>query len=158
MKIILTETQKSDLEKRHKSEKNGKIRDRIKAILLNSEGWSQKNISQALRINESTVYEHLNEYRKNGKLEIESGGSISKLSEEESKELELHLEENTYASAKEIVAYVKEKYKISYTAQGIQAWLARQIFLTKNQKVFLLNLIKKNKKLLLRSMNQLKIH
>jgi len=134
MKIILTETQKLALELRHRREKNAKIRDRIKAILLHSEGWSHKNIAQALRINESTVYEHLNEYRENEKLELESGGSVSKLGEEESKELELHLEENTYPSTKEIVAYVKEKYKISYTLQGMQAWLARHGFSYKKLK------------------------
>ncbi len=125
MKTILTETQKSDLETRHRTERNGKIRDRIKAVLLHSEGWSQKDIAQALRINESTVYDHLNEYRENEKLEIQSGGSVSKLGEAQSKELELHLEENTYATAKEIVAYVKEKYGISYTPEGMHAWLAR---------------------------------
>jgi len=134
MKTILTEAQKSDLEIRHRTEKNGKIRDRIKAVLLHSEGWSQKDIAQALRIHDSTVWDHLNEYRENEKLEIRSGGSVSKLGEVESKELELHLEKNTYASTKEIVAYVKEKYKINYTLQGMQAWLARHEFSYKKPK------------------------
>ncbi len=134
MKTILTETQKSDLEKRHRSERDGKVRDRIKAVLLHSEGWTQEHIAQALRLHESTVWDHLNEYREKGKLEIESGGSKSKLGEAESKELKLHLEENTYATIKEIVAYVKEKYGISYTLQGIQAWLARHEFSYKKPK------------------------
>jgi len=56
------------------------------------------------------------------------------LGEVESKELELHLEKNTYASTKEIVAYVKEKYKINYTLQGMQAWLARHAFSYKKPK------------------------
>ena len=134
MKTILTETEKSDLELRHRREKNGKIRDRIKAVLLHSEGWSQKEIAQALRIKESTVSGHLNEYKESKKLEIHSGGSVSKLGEEESKELELHLEEKTYATSKEIVAYVKEKYKISYTEQGMQGWLERHGFSYKKPK------------------------
>ncbi len=134
MKTILTKTQKSDLEKRHRTERDGKVRDRIKAVLLYSEGWTQEHIAQALRIHESTVWDHLNEYRKNEKLEIESGGSVSKLGEAESKELEIHLEENTYASTKDIVAYVKEKYGITYTLQGMQAWLARHEFSYKKPK------------------------
>jgi transposase len=134
MKTILTETQKSDLETRHRTERNGKIRDRIKAVLLHSEGWRQKDIAQALRINESTVYDHLNEYRENKKLKIESGGSESKLGEIESKELDEYLKENTYATAKEIVVYVKEKYKVSYTPEGIHAWLARHEFSYKKPK------------------------
>jgi transposase len=134
MKTILTETQKSDLEIRHRTERNGKIRDRIKAVLLHSEGWRQKDIAQALRINESTVYDHLKEYRENKKLKIESGGSESKLGEIESKELDEYLKENTYATAKEIVVYVKEKYKVSYTPEGIHAWLARHGFSYKKPK------------------------
>lgn len=134
MKTILTETQKSDLEKRHRSERNAKVRDRIKAVLLHSEGWTQEHIAQALRIHESTVWDHLNEYREKEKLEIESGGSQSKLSEAKSKEFELHLKENTYATTKEIVAYVKKKYGISYTLQGMQAWLARHKFSYKKLK------------------------
>ena len=51
MKINLTPTQKTELEKQHKSERDGHIRDRIKAVLLCSEGWTQRQIAQALRIN-----------------------------------------------------------------------------------------------------------
>lgn len=134
MKTILTNTQKSDLEKRHKTERDGKVRDRIKAVLLHSEGWTQENIAQALRINPSTVWEHLNEYKNSEKLKIESGGSESKLGEAESKELQLHLEENTYATTKEIVAYVKAKYNITYTLQGMHAWLIRHEFSYKKPK------------------------
>lgn len=134
MKTILTDIQKSELERQHKKERDGKVRDRIKAVLLHSEGWSQKNIAQALRIDDSTVWTHLNDYRRDEKLKIESGGSESKLSEIESKELEQHLEENTYATAKEIVAYVKEKYGISYTPEGMHAWLARHDFTYKKPK------------------------
>lgn len=134
MKTILTNTQKSDLEKRHKTERDGKVRDRIKAVLLHSEGWTQENIAQALRINPSTVWEHLNEYKNSEKLKIESGGSESKLGEAESKELQLHLEENTYATTKEIVAYVQAKYNITYTLQGMHAWLIRHEFSYKKPK------------------------
>ena len=43
----------------HDSTRDGRVRDRIKAVLLASEGWSQTMISQALRIHESTVARHL---------------------------------------------------------------------------------------------------
>ena len=51
--------------------------DRIKAILLASEGWSQAMISQALRIHESTVARHLSDYVFSEKLQPENGGSHS---------------------------------------------------------------------------------
>ena len=62
MKIILTPQQKQQLEVMHDSTRDGRVRDRIKAVLLASEGWSQTMISQALRIHESTVARHLSDY------------------------------------------------------------------------------------------------
>lgn len=61
MKIILTPQHKLQLEQMHDSTRDGRVRDRIKAILLASEGWSQAMISQALRIHESTVARHLSD-------------------------------------------------------------------------------------------------
>lgn len=38
----LSEEQKKDLELRHRYEDDGRIHDRIKAVLLKSEGWNNK--------------------------------------------------------------------------------------------------------------------
>ncbi len=80
MKIILTPQQKQQLDEMHDSIRDGRIRDRIKAVLLASEGWSQTMISQALRIHESTVVRRLSEYVLYEKLKHENGGSQSRLS------------------------------------------------------------------------------
>lgn len=56
IKIILTPQQKQQLEQMHDSTRDGRVRDRIKAVLLAAEGWSQTMIAQALRIHESTVH------------------------------------------------------------------------------------------------------
>ncbi|MDE1294863.1 IS630 family transposase, partial [Vibrio aestuarianus] len=50
MKITLTPQQKLQLEQMHDIERDSRVCDRIKAVLLASEGWSQTMISQALRI------------------------------------------------------------------------------------------------------------
>ncbi len=97
MTINLTLIQKSELEKQHKSEREGRIRDRIKVVLLCSEGWTHRQIAQALCINESTVSEHLNGYLYfEGKLKPENGGTISKLNHGQTSELIAHIEGNTY--------------------------------------------------------------
>ena len=54
-RIRLSEEKKERLELEHKSLINGKERDRIKAVLLRSEGWTVPMISQALRRHESTI-------------------------------------------------------------------------------------------------------
>ena len=41
MKIVLTPQQKIQLEHTHDSTRDGRVRDRIKVVLLASEGWSQ---------------------------------------------------------------------------------------------------------------------
>ena len=62
MKINLTETQKFYLEQQHKVEPDSRVSDRIKAVLLSNEGWTQQQIAQALRIHVTTVWGHLNDY------------------------------------------------------------------------------------------------
>ena len=128
MNIQLTKEQKIKLEAQHKRERNSKICDRIKAVLLSSEGWSQFQIAQALRIHETTVTSHLKDYLDNNKLRNKSGGSISKLTVEQSKELINHLEKNTYPSTKEIIEYVHNIYGVRYTQQGMYNWLKHNKF------------------------------
>ena len=79
-KLDLTPKAKLKLELRHQVCKHGKERDRIKAVLLYSENWSVSMISQALRINESTVRRHIQDYA-SGKLSPSNGGSASALDE-----------------------------------------------------------------------------
>ncbi len=64
----------------HDSTRDGRVRDRIKAFLLASEGWIQSMISQALRIHESTVARHLSDYVLSEKLKSENGILLRNLS------------------------------------------------------------------------------
>ena len=61
MDFNLTKEQKTELELQHHYKGDGRVRDRIKAVLLKSEGWKNKAIAQALRIHEETVRQHLSE-------------------------------------------------------------------------------------------------
>lgn len=128
MKITLTPQQKLQLEQMHDSTRDGRVRDRIKAVLLASEGWSQLMISQALRIHESTVARHLSDYVLSEKLKPENGGSQSKLSTTQTMHLIEHLTEHTYAHTHQIVAYVKEEFGLSYTVAGMNKWLHKSGF------------------------------
>jgi len=60
--INLTSVEKAELEARHRASKNVGERDRIRAVLLRSEGWRLPEIAQALRIHENTVAHHLKDY------------------------------------------------------------------------------------------------
>ena len=62
MKVTLSPQKKQELEHMHDSTRDSRVCERIKAVLLASEGWSSAMISQALRIHETTVVRHINDY------------------------------------------------------------------------------------------------
>lgn len=126
-RIDLTEDEKISLELRHKESSCSKESDRIKAVLLNSEGWSSPMISQALRIHPATIERHLNDYR-SGKLAPGNGGSKSKLTDSQTEELIVHLTEQTYQSTESIILYIKTTYDVDYTVAGLNKWLHRNGF------------------------------
>jgi len=134
-RFILTEEEKSHLDELHHQTKDGKERDRIKAILLRSEGWTVPMISQALRLHQTTIIRHINEYH-DGKLKNESGGSDSKLDESQTEELIAHLEAHTYHHVHEIILFVKDKWGISFSIPGMNKWLHRHAFSYKKPKGF----------------------
>ena len=91
------------------------MRDRIKAVLLKSEGWTQRQIAQALRIHEETVRQHIKDWIREEKLKPQNGGSWSKLTENQTREIANHLEKNLYTKVVDICAYVDLNYKVHYT-------------------------------------------
>jgi len=134
--LSLSHNKKAALEARHKRTNNGKEKDRIKAILLRGEGWSIEQISQALRLHTKTISRHIDDYLDSEKVTIDSGGSESKLNQEQTEELISHLTEHTYSDQKDIIAYIQKTYSITYVVAGINKWLHRNGFSYKKPKGF----------------------
>lgn len=134
MKIDLSPIEKQELETRHRKERDGRVRDRIKAVLLHSEGWSQVDIAKVLRVRVETIHTHLEDYRNEKKLLPENGGSESKLDQIQTDELIKHLEEHTYGCVKDICAYILKTYNVSYTVSGMTKWLHHHQFSYKQPK------------------------
>lgn len=132
-KFYITPEEKIALELRHKQCRDVKECYRINAVLLRSEGWTIPMIAQALRIHESTVARHIDDYI-DGKLTISSGGSTSMLSEVQTRELLCHLTQNTYRTTQEIIAYIEDTYDVSYSVPGMNKWLHRNGFSYKKPK------------------------
>lgn len=131
---LLNKEQKEYLELLHRYEDDGRVRDRIKAVLLRNEGWSNKEIAQALRIHEETVGQHLRDWVNDEKLKPESGGSYSKLDDKQTCVLEAHLEEMTYTRVIDICTYVINKFGVLYTVSGMTKWLHQHKFSYKQPK------------------------
>src|SRR5277367_4752877 len=134
MKIALTIIEKEALELQHSKERDRRVADRIKAVLLTAEGWTQKQIAQALRIRYETVQDHLNDYLNSKKLKPENGGSESHLSVAQTSQLISHLETNTYLKSEHICAYVEKTFGVKFTGSGMTKWLTRNGFSFKKPK------------------------
>ena len=128
MKNFLSREQREELLNQHKKEKDRKIGDRIKAIILSDEGWTYRLISEALLIDEETVSRHVQDYIAKEKLKGEAGGSKGNLTTEQSNELIKHIEESLYLDSKNIRNYVEQKYGIKYSSSGILSWLHKNGF------------------------------
>jgi transposase len=134
MKVTLTPEEKNDLEARHAQEPDGRIRDRIKSVLLSSEGWKVPKIAQALRIHKDTVIRYLLNYIDARRLKAKHQGSEGKLNDAQTQELKTHISENLYSTAVEIMAHVKQAYGVSYSLGGMTSWLKRHGFSYKETK------------------------
>lgn len=128
MKIFITTEQKVELEKLHDTSRDGRVRDRIKAVLLASEGWSSAMIAQALRLHQTTVDHHISEFLNKGKLKPDNGGSNSKLSAEKTSILISQLSANLFHHTHEIIAFVVRSWGIVFSVPGMNKWLHRHGF------------------------------
>ena len=66
--IFLTDEERNQLKEQHRRERDGRIRDRIKAVLLRDKGWSIATIAEALLLSVDAIREHIAEYEESKKL------------------------------------------------------------------------------------------
>ncbi len=128
MRNFLTDEERLALRKQHKKERDKRVCDRIKAVLLYDEGWTLIQISHVLLLTEESIRLHLKDYKSSRKLKPQSGGSEEKLSLKQSQDLKTHLQSHTYLYTKDIVAYVKSVFKVTYSVSGMCYWLNRNGF------------------------------
>src|SRR5271156_6266531 len=118
--IFLSDAERAQLRAQHKWERDKRICDRIKAVLLYDKGWSIAAIAEALLLSDDAIREHINEYRESKKLKPENGGSAEKLSIEQSMQLEQHLQSHIYLYVKDIIAYIQSTWSIGYSVPGMR--------------------------------------
>jgi len=130
MERFLTPTERGELLRKHRQERDGRVKDRIKVVLLRDDGWSYASIAEALFLSEEGVRQQLKDYlESNGKkLKPENGGSKSSLHKAQTQELIKHLEERLYIKVSDICGYVHKNYGIRYSVSGMTNWLERNDF------------------------------
>jgi transposase len=125
---FLNKKEVEDLRSQHRLERDRKVCDRIKAVLLYDKGWSYEEIAEALLLSSMGIKNHILEYKNLKRLTPEGGGSSEKLNSKQAKELIDHLDEHTYLYVKDILLYIQSRWQVLYTAPGMTAWLKRHGF------------------------------
>lgn len=110
MDKTLTKEERSKLLVQHKTERDKRIADRIKVVLLSDDNWSGEAIAKALFIDDATVRRHLNSYKEEHRIKPNYKGSEPLLTKGESELLSVHLEEECYVKAKDIQVYISKIY------------------------------------------------
>lgn len=131
----LTETEKSELKSRHKVERDRRVCDRIKAVLMYDDGYTLDEIAKVLLLSREGIRKHLIDYHEDNKLDTQNGGNYSKLNSEQENDLIKHLETNNYVYARDIGLYIEKQYCVSYSLGGIIKLLHRLGFSYKKPKL-----------------------
>lgn len=120
-----------------KIERSRRYADRIRVILLLDQIWTYKKIAEALFIDEGTIANYKKRYREGGLEGLivdDYKTRRTKLNEFEELELEDDIEAKTFLSTKEIVTFIKKKYRIKYSISGCTNLLHRLGFSFKKSK------------------------
>jgi transposase len=124
----LSPLERENLITQHKKERDKRVCDRIKAVLLFDEGWKYHQIAHVLLLSDEAVRQHILDFKAEHKLKPENGGSNSKLTCQQTDALLIHLRGHTYLYAKDIAAYVKTSFGVKYTVPGMTTWLHQHGF------------------------------
>lgn len=123
MQIRLTIKEKKALHRIHRSLRDGKSRDRIKAILLLSEGYKSIEISRILLIDNDTVTNWSKAFveRKdiNSWFETSYKAYDGKLTKEEEKSLIEFIENNFVINSKQAIEYLRINFHKPYSMSGM---------------------------------------
>ncbi|GIU70491.1 MAG: IS630 family transposase [Candidatus Woesearchaeota archaeon] len=134
---FLTEEQKDIIKKQHRAIKNKKIADRLKAILLLNDGYTYEQVAHILLLDETTIRNYIKRYREKGiegLIEDNYQGKIPFLNEEQIQELDEHLSQKVYTTIKEIREYIKKRFGIYYSLEGVRKLLHKMGYVYKKTK------------------------
>jgi transposase len=126
--VFLSPEVRAGLLHQHKRERDRRVADRIKVVLLRDDDWSLAAIAEALFLSEEGVRQHLKDYAASGKLKPENGGSEGFLNAMQTAQLLAHLETHLHVKVSQICAYAHEAYGVRYSVRGMTDWLHRHGF------------------------------
>ena len=134
MTVKLSQKERAKIKQLHRSCKQRKHADKLKAILMLDNGFSCVEVGKILLLDDDTVRVYRNTYLSQGAellLTDNNKGSVSFLNSKQLDALEKHIIENTYMDSKGIVAWINKEFQINYSCSGINELLKRLGFVYK---------------------------
>jgi transposase len=92
-------------------------------VLLRFEGWTTAMIAQVLRLHETTIVRHIDDYVHKEKLQPANGGSQSYLTGEQTNKVIAHLMHQTYRCSYEIIECIWKLHDVRFSIAGFNKWL-----------------------------------
>lgn len=140
MNSFLSQEEVLSLKSAHRSLREKRLADRIKAILYLNYGYTYSEIKKLLLLDESTITRCVKRFKGkgvDGLLELHFSGGKTKLTKIELGELKNHIIENEYIylTASHLKRYVNVKYHIHYSLSGITKLLHTMGFVYKKPKL-----------------------
>ena len=118
----------AELERLHRSLRDKRQADRVKAVIALSKGFSAAQIAEILLFDEKTSRQYFDRYQQGGiqmLLDDNYPGAAPKLDEHQMSELEGYLEEYILPDAKSVIAHIDKQYGVCYSVSGVTDLLHR---------------------------------
>ncbi len=138
MPEFLTDEQVMILRSTHRTTREKRLADRMKAILMLHHGFTYTQISQALLLDEVTLRRYVKQFQEkgiDGLLECRYAGGMSSLTAIQEQQLKIFLDKNTQRTAKEIQDHISTAYRVRYSVIGVTKLLHRLGFSYKKPKI-----------------------
>lgn len=127
----------ANLERIHRSLRDKRQADRVKAVIALAKGWSAAQVAEILLFDEKTSRNYFETFRQGGVralLDDNYSGAQPMLDDLQMRELERYLEEHILPDAKAVADHIKKRYGVEYSVSGVTDLLHRLGFSYKKPK------------------------
>ena len=124
----LSKEKLAELETFHRSLRDKRQADRVKAVIALSKGWSAAQVAEILLFDETTSRHYFERYQQGGSralLDDNYCGADPKLDKHQMQQLESYLEDHLLSDAKSVIVYIEKQYKVHYSISGVTDLLHR---------------------------------
>ena len=135
---FLTDEQIAILRTAHRTTREKRLADRIKAVVMLHHGFTYDQITQALFLDEVTLRRYVKQLQErgiDGLLECRYAGGVSSLTHTQEQQLKRFLDTNTQRTAQAIAEHIALRYGVRYSVIGVTKLLHRLGFTYKKPKV-----------------------